>query len=1726
MNSSSSNGGEATRETLGHDAALKIAESIIGPLFDLNQPDLEILCVNALELSGDKTALAKHETHKTNQRKQEKKTNISSSGLDFSMTAPTATQLKNQAMRFGLDQNITEQPYKFLWPFGSSDSKSVPSSSSGSRNSSIAATFFGTAGGNDDMADYEEVIDPEILAAPICEVCIVQRGEAVPKGYHRLSKTPKNKKANLNAGSGGHQLFLCILKDRTQNLAPITAISVIFPDKSDFMPPGFQVVKRDNVPCNLNSGTAAERVFLCYKKDWGGNPLVDLQLILPGKGEEAPKNYSMVDKSPSGRPANLNATTGGGVIFLCYRQELSRLQCLANDSAPTLHKADSIARGLGGEKLKMEKSASNSGMGLSSIASKSTDSMLSAGSSMGDEKKMDWPEHGHVVSTGGNRIRAETEESNYDANDTGSLSGFSPNSVLNVDTRTSEVSKASAESPVNPVVPISISSLQSVNSVRWEEVPGVDEEVQSEIEASTADSASVDYLPVKDRRTQVVVDASGQMVSAICRRTLLALLSALYLRQANVADTVLKGLTMLLKDTDFFEGDLTQLQLPSTLTMLDVTIEAMCDRVDMCKEAEYPRILTFLQALIKHSGGRLSPSSLQRVFRTLSFLIHMSATRSSWMRDNLPMPLESDTGDINAFKVLRDLVWAVVAQVETAPVAHYLPDDTLPKATSSASSKTHDTNSTATEIAHEFVLEFIEEVIDCVEVSRIAEACQLTISKQSSSTASAHFWQQVSILSKRLFTEQAHRSAFIILCATTKLAWHDIRSISSGTPMPRDLGGKLLAQEALLEICLSAGEKMRVSKIMGYMIRRLVVPCILYNVQFGLKDHRVFSKIMRLITSLWKVWRSHVRIEFALLVEQIVIRVLQADILTVRPVYQMIVIQEVVTWFDQPHLLVEMFVNYDMDRKFVSQWNIFSYLIRAVCATARRVNVVTGAWDWRPRTESADDVSHTSGGVISIRSVHMQALEEVGRIAKTLMDATGHAYLMMQDANFRYKTLGAGAGWEEDDEDNDIPPAPNSDDAPSSPNSPIQRRPSGVSGLASVDSHDSGGSGRITNGPRGARNTVKFRRAVHQEAEELLQEAIKIYEEKGSLLKAVRFLISKNFMADTPQEIASFLRVYKNSLDPSAIGDFLGEGGRTPAENEYWAQIRFRYTRAVSFVEMDLEPALRMYLTGCGFRLPGEAQKVDRFVEVFVKTFWQDNSGTPQCPFSHPDTAHLVTYAIIMLNTDHHRANLSKSKARSKMTREQFIANLRGADKDHDINRDYLCRIFDNVQAEAIELAVEASESSGSVGFNAGRGARNNSVFQSNDGLSALSMLTFRPTFTSQDLSMQEEQKFFREITRTLRDSEDLLRSLSPFAYRFQLTGVDTNISMDLVSFMYETVWFHFRAITDSLLQYKGDGKSPGGDMYVIFIALDILCYSLTASIFLGLKVEAMTFAEQLARFITDHCGDGQYDDTWLADVSDGVPEIAMETIAKVHTLMVKVKDNVQESANREETRTVAARIEKKANVLQNNSFFVREGDLAKRNRNGRFVSYRFFLFSDHLIYAHQGLSGEYKVHGQLHLTQMNVTDLVTDANKCSMYVSHPTKSFVVVADSAECKQQWMRDLHQTILNCKKRVGSEAPGRGRNQSFLDRIEAQQIVQLKELAINSPSRDGREKRDGGIEYQGPVIELSFSEQSPSERGTHSASFALMSGSETSSSDHQQTPISSPEPVHMASLSPSP
>ena len=62
---------------------------------------------------------------------------------------------------------------------------------------------------------------------------------------------------------------------------------------------------------------------------------------------------------------------------------------------------------------------------------------------------------------------------------------------------------------------------------------------------------------------------------------------------------------------------------------------------------------------------------------------------------------------------------------------------------------------------------------------------------------------------------------------------------------------------------------------------------------------------------------------------------------------------------------------------------------------------------------------------------------------------------------------------------------------------------------------------------------------------------------------------------------------------------------------------------------LGFDDALRMFLSR--FKLPGEAQKIDRFMEAFSAEYHRANPGT----FNEQDTAYTLAFSVIMLNTDH-----------------------------------------------------------------------------------------------------------------------------------------------------------------------------------------------------------------------------------------------------------------------------------------------------------------------------------------------------------------------------------------------------------------------------------------------------------------------------------------------------------
>lgn len=74
------------------------------------------------------------------------------------------------------------------------------------------------------------------------------------------------------------------------------------------------------------------------------------------------------------------------------------------------------------------------------------------------------------------------------------------------------------------------------------------------------------------------------------------------------------------------------------------------------------------------------------------------------------------------------------------------------------------------------------------------------------------------------------------------------------------------------------------------------------------------------------------------------------------------------------------------------------------------------------------------------------------------------------------------------------------------------------------------------------------------------------------------------------------------------------------------------------------DKALRLFLGH--FRLPGEAQCIDRLMEAFAGKFFKSLGS--DCPFKTADSAFILAFSTIMLNTDLHNQQIPANKKMTK----------------------------------------------------------------------------------------------------------------------------------------------------------------------------------------------------------------------------------------------------------------------------------------------------------------------------------------------------------------------------------------------------------------------------------------------------------------------------------------------
>jgi hypothetical protein len=145
------------------------------------------------------------------------------------------------------------------------------------------------------------------------------------------------------------------------------------------------------------------------------------------------------------------------------------------------------------------------------------------------------------------------------------------------------------------------------------------------------------------------------------------------------------------------------------------------------------------------------------------------------------------------------------------------------------------------------------------------------------------------------------------------------------------------------------------------------------------------------------------------------------------------------------------------------------------------------------------------------------------------------------------------------------------------------------------------------------------------------------------------------------------------------------------------------------------------------------------------------------------------------------------------------------------------------------------------------------------------------------------------------------------------------------------------------------------------------------------------------------------------------------ENIDQVRNLTKQLQTSLFVDDTKVQTMKLVANRIRNGEVLLNDPSrtFVREGDLIKRHQlAGRSSTYRFFLFSDVLVYAHKSSQGDYVVHEELPLHLMKIEDIDFQSSKSkhhSFFIHHPNKSFAVNTSGKAEKKLWMEDIKNSI---------------------------------------------------------------------------------------------------------------
>eukprot|EP00474_Spongospora_subterranea_P004651 CRZ05109.1 hypothetical protein [Spongospora subterranea] len=760
----------------------------------------------------------------------------------------------------------------------------------------------------------------------------------------------------------------------------------------------------------------------------------------------------------------------------------------------------------------------------------------------------------------------------------------------------------------------------------------------------------------------------------------------------------------------------------------------------------------------------------------------------------------------------------------------------------------------------------------------------------------------------------------------------------------------------------------------------------------------IFKLVLSLFTELWQRYKHLLKTELGIIMDAVLLGMIQSG--HCWPEQKIDLIEAIAQLFPTPSSLVDLFYNYDND---IQRRNLFGRLIRSLCQLSETQTMTTAIKGTKAKPNPQHPIhaaflqsAHEANA--SQMNLQRTALTTVVGFLKHLAQFLSPPNLCFNECRTSISRSSSVVGIPMLEMLLTLSPRPVSKQSSfgslfSAPDltATLHKR---SQSWCEIEAEEK----KLDQAVRDKRirsSTWVSRHMQQKKAQLLHAEAIALAKSE-SIKSAVAMLVDRRGSFD-PDEIAMFFNAHANSLDKTEIGEFLAADFTRYMTADQFEQLRRSFMAMIDFTSMDLDSALRHFLVHSGFRLPGEAQKVDRLIQAFADAYVRDNPDL----FPSDEAVYLVAFALIMLNTDMHDPRLRSGKqSRLPMNKAQFIRNVQGADSSTTMSVALLGQLFDGIAAKSIEWQGRSPD----------------------DGAS-LTSTTYQ---TGTSLTSATEKQFRLECELLCRQGLAWLKTAS-IRPRMYLSTDSKHIVKGMFEVVFPVLLLTLTTVLEKNSDFEVEIKTAciDGLKFASLIALaanaqeelDAFTGVLAKITFIELNKTILLPAQIRKSVVTgDHLNQ-----SWVTDLKLLVSNRSKKAVSAIIQIANRTKKRLIFERDQSILLNIQNEFTDEVLLLDPERLFIREGHLTKVSSGSRLQIYRFFLFTDLILYAREQFQ-KLKLHKVVHLSMCRLMDLPDGESessvKNSFKIVSPQKNFTVIAASANDKRIWMEDIQKQIEVC------------------------------------------------------------------------------------------------------------